>query len=316
MKAIVQTKFGTPADLELRDLEKPVPKKGQLLIKIHAASANAYDWRHVRAEPTLIRFMGGGLFKPKHPVLGADMAGKVEAVGSGVHHFNVGDEVFGEGGYGGFAEYAAVEADRFVKKPENITFEEAAAAPMAALTALQGMRDSGKMQKGLKLLVNGASGGVGSYAVQIAKKFGMEVTGVASTSKTDLLKTIGVDRIVDYKKENILETENTYDLIFDVAAFRPASSYKKILNPDGMYVIAGGAVSHIFGAMFKRSMGAKWIDSVIAKADREDLEIIADMLERGQIRSMIHKTYPLEQTAEALQFLYEGGVRGKVVIIP
>jgi NADPH:quinone reductase-like Zn-dependent oxidoreductase len=316
MKAIVQTKFGTPADLELQDLEKPVPKKGQLLIKIHAASANAYDWRHVRAEPTLIRFMGGGLFKPKHPVLGADMAGKVEAVGPGVESFNVGDAVFGEGGYGGFAEYAAVEADRFVKKPGNITFEEAAAAPMAALTALQGMRDSGKLQKGLKLLVNGASGGVGSYALQIGKAFEMEVTGVCSTSKTDLLETMGADHIFDYKKENILDSGKSFDLIFDSAAYRPASSIKKILNPKGMYVIAGGAVGNIFGSMFKRSLGAKWIDVVVAKANQDDLNSIADMLEKGQIRSMIHKTFPLERTAEALQLLYEGGVRGKVVIVP
>lgn len=316
MKAIVQTKFGTPSDLELRELEKPTPKEGQILIKIHAASANAYDWRHVRAEPALIRFMGGGVFKPKHPVLGADMAGKIEAIGKGTDRLKVGDAVFGEGGYGGFAEYAVVEADRFVKKPDNITFEEAAAAPMAALTALQGLRDSGKLQKGLKLLVNGASGGVGSFGIQIGKAFGMEVTGVCSTSKTDLLETIGADHILDYKKENILDSGKTFDLILDIAAFRSVTSYKKILNPGGMYVLAGGATGNLFGAMFKRSLGAKWIDVVMAKANRADLDIISEMLEKGQIRSLIHKTYPLEQTAEALQFLYEGGVRGKVVIVP
>jgi NADPH:quinone reductase-like Zn-dependent oxidoreductase len=203
MKAMVYTKFGPPDVLQLREVEKPSPKGNELLIKVHAASANAYDWRHLRADPFLMRLMGGGLLKPKHKILGADMAGQVEKVGVNVKQFQPGDEVFGDGGYGGFAEYACVDENRFVLKPADLTFEEAAAVPMAALTALQGLRDKGLIRAGQKILINGASGGVGTFAVQIAKSFDTEVTGVCSTTKMDLVRSIGADHVIDYTQEDV-----------------------------------------------------------------------------------------------------------------
>ena len=203
------------------------------MIKVHAASANAYDWRHLRADPFFIRFMGAGLLKPKHKILGADIAGQVEAVGSHVKQLKPGDEVFGDGGYGGFAEYVCVDENRFVLKPAHLTFEEAAAVPMAALTALQGLRDKGKIQAGQKVLINGASGGVGTFAVQIAKSFEAEVTGVCSTTKMDLVRSIGADHVVDYTQEDVTKNKRQYDLIFDIAAFRSISRYKRILSFGG-----------------------------------------------------------------------------------
>ena len=190
MKAIVYTKFGSPDVLRLTEVEKPIPRDNEILIKIHAASVNAYDWRHLRADPFFIRLMGAGLLKPKHKILGADIAGQVEAVGRSVKLFRPGDDVFGEGSYGGFAEYVCVDESRFVRKPANLTFEEAAAIPMAALTALQGLRDKGHIQAKQRVLINGASGGVGTFAVQIAKSFGAEVTGVCSTAKMDLVLSL------------------------------------------------------------------------------------------------------------------------------
>ncbi len=313
MKAIVQRKFGSPDVLELREIEKPVPGDDQVLVKIAAASLNAYDWRHVRADPFLLRLMGGGLLKPKHPVLGADMAGTVEAVGKNVTQFQAGDEVFGEGHYGGLAEYACADQHCFVLKPANLSFEEAAAAPMAALTALQGLRDKGEIRERQKVLVNGASGGVGSFAVQIAKTFGAEVTGVCSTSKMDLVRSLGAEHVIDYTLEDITRIGEGYDLIFDTAAYRSISDYKRILNPGGMYVLAGGSISRIIQLMFK-SRRNKNMRIISAKVIREDLQTISKLLETGQIKSAIDKSYPLAETAAAMRYLELGHVRGKVVI--
>ena len=233
MKAIVYAKYGSPDVLRLEEVEKPVPREDQLLLKVRASSVNAYELRHVRADPFMIRLMGAGLFKPKHRILGADVAGEVEAVGRQVTRFKPGDAVFGEGGYGGYAEYVCVDEKRVVHKPSDLTFEEAAAAPMAALTALQGLRDDGHIRAGQKVLINGASGGVGTFAVQIAKAFETEVTGVCRTSKMDLVRSIGADEVIDYTREDVTRQERRYDLIFDVAAFRPVSEYKRILAPEG-----------------------------------------------------------------------------------
>ncbi len=316
MKAIVYTKFGPPDVLQLKEVEKPTPKDNEILIKVRAASVNPYDWRHMRPDPFFIRFMGAGLFKPKHKILGADMAGQVEAVGGQVKQFRPGDEVFGDGSYGGFAEYACAAEDRFVSKPAYLTFEEAAAVPMAALTALQGLRDHGQIQAGQKVLINGASGGVGTFAVQIAKSFDTEVTGVCSTTKMDLVRSLGADQVIDYTQEDITSNKRQYDLIFDVAAYRPISAYKRILSSGGIYVLAGGSVARIFQLMLKSMAGAKnkRMRVMVAKISQKDLLFILELISAGKVRPIIDKRFPLSETAEAVRYLEEGRARGKVVI--
>jgi NADPH:quinone reductase-like Zn-dependent oxidoreductase len=314
MKAMVYTKFGSPDVLQLKEVEKPIPGDNEILIKVHAASVNAYDWRHLRADPFLIRFMGAGLLKPKHKILGADIAGQVEAVGRDVKQFQSGDEVFGEGGYGGFAEYVCVDENRFVLKPAGLSYEEAAAVPMAALTALQGLRDKGKIQAGRKVLINGASGGVGTFAVQIAKSFETEVTGVCSTAKMDLVRSIGADHVIDYTREDVTKNKRRYDLIFDVAAYRSISEYKRILASGGNYVLAGGAMARIFQTMFMPMTGVKNMGFMVAKISQKDLLFILGLITAGKVKSVIDKRYPLSGTAEALRYLEEGHACGKVVI--
>jgi NADPH:quinone reductase-like Zn-dependent oxidoreductase len=314
MKAIVYSKYGSPDVLRLEEAEKPVPKEDQLLLKVRAASVNAYELRHVRADPFMIRLMGAGLFKPKHRILGADVAGDVEAVGRQVTQFKPGDAVFGEGGYGGYAEYVCIDEKRAVAKPAVLTFDEAAAAPMAALTALQGLRDDGHIRAGQKVLINGASGGVGTFAVQIAKTFDTEVTGVCSTAKTDLVRSIGADRVIDYTREDVTKLGRRYDLIFDIAAFRPVSEYKRILNPGGRYVIAGGSIGRIFQVMFLSRFKAKSMKVTIARVVQKDLLLIAEMMAAGKVKSIIDKRFSLNETAAALRYLEEGRARGKVVI--
>jgi NADPH:quinone reductase-like Zn-dependent oxidoreductase len=314
MKAIVYTNFGPPSNLHLKEVEKPVPGDNQILIKVHAASVNSYDWRHLRANPFFIRLMVGGLLKPKHQILGADIAGKVEAVGRNVNQFKPGDDVFGEGSYGGFAEYVCVDENRFILKPDNLTFDEAAAVPMAALTALQGLRDKGKIQANQKVLVNGASGGVGTFAVQIARSFETEVTGVCSTSKMDLVRSLGADNVVDYTQEDVTRNNQKYDLILDTAAHRSVSDYKRILNPGGVYVLVGGSISRIFQLMFKSKTGVKNIGTMVASINQKDLLFLAELLKSGKIKSIIDKRFPLADTAKALQYFEEGHARGKIVI--
>jgi NADPH:quinone reductase-like Zn-dependent oxidoreductase len=314
MKAIVYTKFGSPDVLQLKEAEKPKPKDNEILIKVRAASVNAYDWRHLRADPFLIRLMGAGLLKPKHKILGADIAGQVEAVGSNVKQFQPADEVFGEGSYGGFAEYVCADENRFVLKPANLTFEEAAAAPMAALTALQGLRDKGRIQARQKVMINGASGGVGTFAVQIAKSFEAEVTGVCSTTKMDLVRSIGADHVIDYTQEDVTKNRQQYDLIFDIAAYRSVSKYKRILSSGGIYVLAGGSIARMIQLMFMSKIGAKNMSVMVANVNQKDLLFIKELLEAGKVKSIIDKRYPLSETAEALRYLEEGHARGKVVI--
>ena len=314
MKAIVYTRYGSPSNLHLTEVEKPVPGDNQILIKVQAASVNSYDWRHLRADPFFIRVMVGGLFKPKHRILGADVAGKVEAVGCNVNQFKPGDDVFGEGSYGGFAEYVCVDENRFILKPDNLTFDEAAAVPMAALTSLQGLRDKGKIQAKQKVLINGASGGVGTFAVQIARSFGAEVTGVCSTAKMDIVRSLGADNVVDYTQEDVTRNNQKYDLILDTAAHRSVSDYKRILNPDGVYVLIGGSISRIFQLMFKSKTGVKNIGTMVASINQKDLLFLAELLKSGKIKSIIDKRFPLADTAKALQYFEEGHTRGKIVI--
>jgi NADPH:quinone reductase-like Zn-dependent oxidoreductase len=314
MKAMVYEKFGPPDVLQLQEVDKPVPKDNEILIKVRAASVNAYDWRHVSADPFMIRLMGAGFLKPKHRILGADVAGQVEAVGAAVTQFKPGDEVLGDGGYGGFAEYACVDENRFVLKPANLTFEEAAAVPMAGLTALQGLRDKGQIRAGQKVLINGASGGVGTFAVQIAKSFGTEVTGVCSTAKMDLVRSIGADRVIDHTQVDVTGSDQKYDLIFDIAAYRSVSKYKRILSSGGTYVLAGGSFARILQLMLMSITGAKNMGFMVARVDQKDLLFILELMNAGKVRSIIDKRYPLSETAEALRYVQEGHARGKVVI--
>ena len=323
MKAIVYTKYGPPDVLQLTEVEKPTPKDEEVLVKVHAASANAVDWRNMRGAPLVFRFEMG-FPKPKHTILGADIAGRVEAVGSSVTQFQPGDEVFGDisaCGFGGFAEYVCASENALALKPTNITFEEAAAAPVTAVTALQGLCDKGQIQSGQKVLINGASGGVGTFAVQIAKSFGTKVTGVCSTKKLDTTRSIGADHVIDYTQEDFTKNGQHYDLIFDVAANRSASDYKRALSPNGICVVAGfSTMSHmLFQVVFLGSWmsmtGSKKIGTMgSAVPKQKDLLFIKELLETGKVVPVIDRRYPLSETAEAIRYLEAGHARGKVII--
>jgi len=321
MKAIVYEKYGSPEVLQLKEVPKPSPKEDEVLVKVHAASVNALDWHMLTADIFLVRFMGGGLFKPKNTRLGADIAGVVEAVGGNVRQFRPGDAVFGDvsgHGYGSFAEYACPGKDELALKPVNLSFEEAAAVPVAGLTALQGLRDQGKIQPGKKVLIQGASGGVGSFAVQIAKAFGAEVTAVCSTGNLDQARSLGVDFVIDYTKEAFTQNGQQYDLILAVNGYHPLSHYQRALTPRGIYVMAGGKPAQIFQAMLlgpsKSRAGGKKMGGVSAKVIQEDLVFLKGLIETGKIVPVIDRRYPLSETAEALRYLGEGHARGKVVI--
>ena len=321
MKAIVYTKYGPPDVLELKEVEKPTPRDNEVLIKVHAASVNAADWHTLRADPWFLRLMGGGLLKPKNKILGFDIAGRVEAVGRNVKQFQPGDEVFGdisECGWGGFAEYVCASEDAFVLKPANMIFEEAAAIPVAALTALQGLRDKGQIQPGQKVLINGASGGVGTFAVQIAKSFRAEVTGVCSTSKLDMVRSIGADQVIDYTQEDFTKSGQLYDLILAVNGYHPISDYKHALSPRGIYVVTGGSMAQFFQAMLLgpwiSMTGSKKMCSLMTQPNKKDLVFIKELLETGKVVPVIDRRYPLSEVPEAIRYLEEGHARGKVVI--
>ena len=321
MKAIVCTKYGPPDVLQLQEVAKPTPKEDEVLVKVHAASVNAYDWHLLTADIFLVRLMGGGLRRPKVAIPGVDIAGRIEAAGSDVKQFRPGDEVFGDisaCGNGGFAEYVAVPEHALALKPAALSFEEAAAVPMAAITALQGLRDQGKIQAGQKVLINGASGGVGTFAVQIAKAFGAEVTAVCSTRNLDLARTLGADRVIDYTQEDFTRNGQTYDLILAANGYHPLSAYKRALTPQGIYVMAGGKPGQIFQAMLLGSWlsdnGGKRLGGFTAHANQKDLVMLKELLEAGKVVPVIDKRYSLSEAAEALRYLGAGHARGKVVI--
>ncbi len=317
MKAIVYEKYGSPDVIQLKDIEKPTPKDDEVLIKIHAASVNAYDWHFLTADIFLIRFMGGGLLKPKNTRLGADIAGRIETVGINVKQFQPGDEVFGMV-EGGFAEYTCAPESALALKPVNTSFDEAAAIPMAAITALQGLRDEGQIRAGQKVLINGASGGVGTFAVQIAKSFGAEVTAVCSTRNLEQARSIGADHVIDYTKENFTKNGQQYDLVFAANGYHSLSAYKRALTPQGIYIMAGGSMAQIFQSMLLGSImsetGGRKMGGVSAKRNQNDLVFIKELFEAGQVKSIIDKRYPLSDAAEALRYLGAGHARGKVVI--
>lgn len=285
MKAIVYTKYGSPDVLQLQEVEKPTPRDDEVLIKIQAASVNAYDWHFLTADVFLIRLMGGGVFKPKDTRLGADIAGKIEKVGKNVTQFQPGDEVFGMV-RGGFAEYSCAPESSLAMKPENTSFEKAAAIPMAAITALQGLRDEGQIQAGQKVLINGASGGVGTFAVQIAKLFGAEVTAVCSTRNLELARSIGADHVINYTKENFTKNDEKYDLIFAANGYHLLSAYKRALTPRGIYVMSGGTMAQIFQSMLLSSImsetDGRKMRGVNAKRSQKDLVFIKELFEAGK----------------------------------
>ncbi len=317
MKAIVYTKYGSPDVLQFKDVEQPTHKDDEVLIEIRAASVNAYDWHFLTADIFLIRLMGGGLFKPKDSRLGADVAGRIETVGRNVKQFQPGDEVFGMV-KGGFAEYASAPERALWLKPVNASFDEAAAIPMAAITALQGLRDEGHIQAGQKVLINGASGGVGTFAVQIAKSFDTEVTAVCSTRNLEQASSIGADHVIDYTKEDFTKNGQQYDLVFAANGYHSLSDYKRALTPKGIYVMAGGTMAQIFQSMLMGSMrsetGGRKMVGVRAKQSQNDLVSIKELFEAGKVKSVIDRRYPLSDAAEALRYLGEGHARGKIVI--
>jgi NADPH:quinone reductase-like Zn-dependent oxidoreductase len=321
MKAMVYTKYGPPDVLHLEEVKKPALHEEKVLVKVHAASINAGDLHLLTGDPFPMRLMGVGLFKPKNTILGADIAGRVEAVGGNVKQFRPGDAVFGDIfglGSGSFAEYVSVPESALARKPSNVSFEEAAAAPVAAVTALQGLRDHGHIQPGQKVLINGASGGVGTFAVQIAKAFGAEVTAVCSTRNLEMARSIGADHVSDYTKEDFTQKERPYDLILAVNGYHPLSAYKRALAPQGIYVFVGGLPAQIVQSLFlgpiiSKSDGRK-MTSGMKKANQKDLLFIRDLLEGGKIRPVIDECYPLSKTAEAFRYFEQGHARGKVVI--
>lgn len=321
MKAIVFEKYGTPDVLQLKEVEKPIPKEDEVLVKVLAASLNAYDWHFLSADVFLIRLTGGGLLRPKNKRLGADIAGQVEAVGKNIKQFQPGDEVFGDlAGYGngGFAEYVAVPESALVLKPARLSFEQAAALPMAGITALQALRDTGQIQPGQKVLINGASGGVGSFAVQIAKAFGAEVTAVCSTGKMEIVRSLGADIVIDYTKEDFTKKEQRYDLILAANGYHPISAYKRALTPKGIYIMAGGSLAQIFQGLIlgprMSEKGGRKLGSMLAHTNQKELADLIGLVEAGKVVPLIDRTYPLREAAEAFRYLGEGHARGKIVI--
>ena len=309
MKAIIYIKKGLPDKLIYSDVEKPRPNDNEVLIKILAVSANAADYRSMR--------MG---FIPKRRIFGADIAGKVESVGKKIQQFKPGDEVIGDlsdYGFGGFAEYAVAPEKALIQKPAKILFEAAAALPLAAITALQALRDKGNIQKGQNILIVGSGGGVGTFAVQLAKYFGSMVTAVCSTTNVEQTNTLGADYVIDYTKEDFTKSNRCYDLIIAVNGNRSLFAYKRTLNPNGIYVMVGGALWQIFKSIlfgWLMSFGSKKMRFLAAKSNQMDLEFIVKLVENGKIKPVIDRRYSLDKTAEAMRYLGEGHARGKVII--
>ena len=323
MKAIVYEKYGLPDVLELKDVENPTPLDDEVLVEVHAASVNAYDWHFLTADVFLIRLMGGGLLRPKKKTLGADIAGRVVAVGKNITRFHPGDEVFGKakGGSGGFAEYVCAPEKSLELKPTNVSFEEASTASMAALTALQGLRDEGQIQSGNKVLIHGASGGVGTFAIQIAKSFEAEVTAVCSSRNVDIARSIGANHVIDYTLEDFTLNGELYDLILVANGNRSIDEYKQALKQNGICVLAGGgggSILELIVGMFQEwwisKTENKKIGSFLANINQKDLAFMKELLASGKVKPVIDQRYSLNNTADALRYLGEGHAQGKIVI--
>jgi NADPH:quinone reductase-like Zn-dependent oxidoreductase len=320
MQAIVYRCYGGPEVLELEEIAKPAPADDEVLVKVHAASVNPLDWHSMRGSPYIMR-LSEGLGAPKSTRLGVDFAGTVEAVGKNVQRFKPGDEVFG-GKNGALAEYVTVRESRaLVLKPANITFEQAAAVPIAAITALQALRDNGGIKPGQQVLINGASGGVGTFAVQIAKSFGAEVTGVCSTRNVDLVRSLGADHVIDYTRENFTEGARRYDLILDNVGNHSPLQYKRVLNPGGSVVIVGGPKGNWIGPLMgpiKAALLAPFVDEkfgmILAEFKQADLALLGDLMRDGKVTPVIDRRYPLHETQAAITYLETGRARGKVIV--
>jgi NADPH:quinone reductase-like Zn-dependent oxidoreductase len=317
LKAIVYEKYRPPEVLQLKEVEKPAPKEDEVLVKVHAASINYSDWHILRGESFFLRLMNG-LLKPKNKILGDDIAGQVEAVGVNVKQFQPGDEVFGISNFGAFAEYVCASEDLLVLKPASITFEGAAAVPQAGVSALQALRDEGQIQPGQKVLINGASGGVGTFAVQIAKSYETEVTGVCSTRKVDMVRSIGADQVIDYTREDFTKSGQRYDLILATGGYHPISDYKRALRPKGIYVMIGGSTAQKMQAFLLgpwiSMTGSKKMRSLAGKPNQNDLVFMNELLEAGKVVPVIDRRFPLSEVPEAFRYFGEGHARGKVVI--
>ncbi len=320
IKAIVTNKYGPPDVLEFKEVEKPILEDNQVLVRVHAASLNYGNLVLLKGEPFLARF-AFGLHKPKYSIPGGDIAGVVEAVGKDVQHYRPGDEVFGDlsgCGWGGLAEYVSVPEKALALKPTNLSFEEAAAVPMAGVTALQGLRDKGKIQQGQQVLIYGASGGVGTFAVQVAKSFGAEVTAVCSTRNLEIVSSIGADRVIDYTKENFNEMEQSFDLIVGVNGYQPISAYKRALRPNGIFVHVGGSVSQMFQVMIQgpwiSMTSSKKMSSFLQRANLNDLVYMKELSEAGKVKPVIDRSFPLIDIQDAFRYFEQGHAQGKVVI--
>ncbi|VXB95160.1 NADPH:quinone reductase [Arthrobacter sp. 9AX] len=321
MKAIVQDVYGSADVLELRDIARPEPGGGQVLIRVRAAGVDQGVWHLMAGLPYLIRLFGYGLKKPKVPVRGREVAGMVEAVGPGVSRFRAGDEVFGTCD-GSFAEFVCAKEDRLARKPVNLSFEEAAAAPISGVTALQAVRDAGRVGVGQQVLILGAGGGVGSFAVQLAKAFGAEVTGVCSTGKVELVRSLGADEVIDYTRSDIADTGKLYDVILDTAGNRPLSVLRRLLVPKGTLVIVGGEGGGKLTGGFQRSLGAplvslfagRTLKGLVSKETHLDLEALASLIEAGSVKPAVDRVFPLAEAPDAISYLRAGRARGKVVV--
>jgi NADPH:quinone reductase-like Zn-dependent oxidoreductase len=320
MKAIVYTTYGSPSDvLQFKEVATPAPKDNEVLVKVYAASVNDWDWGLLRGKPFANRAMFG-LLKPRISILGCDIAGRAEAVGRNVEQFQLGDEVYGDisgCGFGAFAQYVSVPETALALKPASMTFEQAAATPQAGLLALQGLRDKGQIQPDQKVLINGASGGTGTFAVQIAKSFGAEVTGVCSTRKMDLVRSLGADHVIDYTQEDFTKSGRAYDFILDVAAHHSIFDYRRALSPKGIYAVLGGSYARIFEVMLLGPLismtGSKKMSLLMLKQNK-DLALMNELFEAGKVVPVIDRRYPLSEVPEALRYFGEGLHKGKVVI--
>ena len=317
MKAAVYRRYGPPDVVQIEDVEKPVPRDDEVLIKVRAASLNPLDWHFMRGMPRVVR-LAAGLGRPKYTGLGTDVAGQVEAAGESVTRFRPGDEVFGTC-RGAFAEYARASEAVLVNKPDPVTFEQAASAPVAAFSALQGLRDSGKIQPGQKVLVNGAAGGVGTFAVQIAKWLSADVTGVCSTRNLEMVRSIGADRVVDYTQEDFTRGAERFDVILDCVGNRSLAECARVLVPKGIHVPVGGSGDQLFASLIQKLalslfVSQKLVIFFLAKPNAEDLTIISGLMASGKVRPVIDKRYKLTEVAEAIRYLEQGHARGKVVV--
>jgi len=318
MKAIVYYKYGTPDVLELKEIVKPVPKDNEVLVKVHAVSINDWDWALLIGDSLIIRLMSG-LFAPKKQILGSDIAGRIEAVGKKVTKFKPGDEVFGDlsGRWGGFAEYVCAPENSLALKPAGMSFTDAAAIPQAGMLAVQGLLDRGEIHAGQKILINGAGGGVGTFALQIAKLYGVEITGVDSTGKLDMMRSMGFDHVIDYTKEDFTKMGKRYDLILDVKTNRSVFDYARALSRNGVYVTVGGSMGRLFQSLLFGplvSMIHKKKIRIVALKQNKDLAYINELFESGRLKPVIDGPYKLEEVAEAFRLFGKGDHKGKIVI--